>query len=463
MPTSLLTAGSRAIQAGADIEFQDGNLRPLDLEHSDTVAVSLVGAPYIPEIRKQIGGRHRLILGGQVLNGLVQKWTEKGVAIDGRVLALQHESTQQFVRLFGMHAYNGNDDSEFAHALGIRPGDLPDVFHTSLIPAFEKLDDGVLRAYLSMEFSFFLSQGCKKDCSFCAAVRTSRDTAGVLRKVGEQYRHMNDGINDKLPNVVEQDLRWLTENAESFNLQSLTLYLSNLDLFQTPSKLEQFADIVLALKKAYPGFQFRMRGLCTTESFVGACKDEPAVVRKMVDAGLYMLGFGIDGDPHAEDVKASIHKKFNTSENCLNAIRLSREHGITPETLMVFGHEEDTQQTMTGAIRFAADMQDAYGAVPRPHLSKALIPGNDGWRDPLNAELVEMRLNNQDLFYNDDFTCRASSITHPDPLRRAQVNEAYEKMTRLERATTLPLFPREPADPELTALHEYLNTGKYDR
>ena len=61
MPTGLLTAGSRAIQAGADIHFQDGNLRSLDLASSDAVGVTLIGPPYIPEVRCQIGIDRKLI------------------------------------------------------------------------------------------------------------------------------------------------------------------------------------------------------------------------------------------------------------------------------------------------------------------------------------------------------------------------------------------------------------------
>lgn len=436
MPTSLLTAGSRAIQAGADIEFQDGNLHPLKLEDAETVGVSLIGSPYIPEVRRQIGERHRLILGGRVIAGLTQS------------------SVQQFVRLFGMRAYNGNDDSEFGHALGVRAGDFPAVMETSLIPAYEKLSTDDLRAYLSTEFSFFLSRGCKKDCSFCPAERTIRDPhSGALIKMTEEYRDLQ---------IVERDLRWLTEKALSFRFQQLEIYLCNLDLFQTPSKLREFAGIVLALKKAHPGFVYRLRGLSTTESFVGACEDHPEIVRAMVDAGLHRLGFGVDGDPAAEEVKRSIHKKFNTMENCVNAIRLAREHGITPETLMVFGHEEDTRESLKGAVRFTKRMIKEYGAIPRPHASKAFVPGNDSWTDPQYAKQIESLLNNPELFHNLDFTCEPSTLTHPDPAKRAEVSRAYRIIIEMPESETKITYPFEPEDPELTEFHKTLNEGRYD-
>ena len=51
MPTSLLTAGARLLNAGIDVTFHDENLRPLEVS-SNYVGFNLLGAPYIPEVIK---------------------------------------------------------------------------------------------------------------------------------------------------------------------------------------------------------------------------------------------------------------------------------------------------------------------------------------------------------------------------------------------------------------------------
>ena len=49
MPTSLFTAGARLVQRGVDVEFHDENIRPRKVT-SRYVGISLVGAPYIPDV-----------------------------------------------------------------------------------------------------------------------------------------------------------------------------------------------------------------------------------------------------------------------------------------------------------------------------------------------------------------------------------------------------------------------------
>jgi len=56
LPSSLATVGSRILQAGGEIDFQDGNLREPHFDNP-RIGVNVVGAPYIPvviELRKKI-------------------------------------------------------------------------------------------------------------------------------------------------------------------------------------------------------------------------------------------------------------------------------------------------------------------------------------------------------------------------------------------------------------------------
>ena len=106
-------------------------------------------------------------------------------------------------------------------------------------------------------------------------------------------------------------------------------------------------------------------------------------------AGFNTVGFGIDG--MTPQVWKSVGKGHNTEDKCLEAIRSAREDfGITPEVLMVFGHVgADTEETLKLAYEFTIDMVHRYRAIPRPHVSKAFIPGNNGWRHPNYSAAVE--------------------------------------------------------------------------
>src|SRR3989344_7837955 len=67
-PTSLWTVGAKLIEAGADIEFADENLRSVDTESADVVGINLVGAPYIPLVRERfrsaLAGDQPWVIGG---------------------------------------------------------------------------------------------------------------------------------------------------------------------------------------------------------------------------------------------------------------------------------------------------------------------------------------------------------------------------------------------------------------
>ena len=70
------------------------------------------------------------------------------------------------------------------------------------------------------------------------------------------------------------------------------------------------------------------------------------------------------------------------SSRGVDAIASAKSDGLTPETLMVFGHHGvDTENSLIKAVEFTQAMWDQYGSLPRPHVAKSVVPGNDGWRD----------------------------------------------------------------------------------
>ncbi len=445
LPTSLLTAGARLLHAGVKVKFHDENLAPADLS-SRYVGVNLIGSAYIPEMIKlqgrivqEIGEDPTFLLGGRVVDGL---------------------TPSQFDQLFG-DSYNGNNDEVLTRILGINPAVLPSPEKTSLIPAYQKLDDKVMKKYLEQEISLYVSQGCKFSCNFCAAVRTVKDPfTGKVTKIKESYRD---------PSIIHDELDYLVSRAEKLDLHKLQIYLSNLDLFQTPSELLKFAQAVKEVKNNHHGFDIQMRALSTVDSFLEARDSRKSllsgkkVVEEMIEAGLEKIGFGIDGMTPA--VWNAIKKGHNSQDACIEAIRSSREDfGLTPETLMVFGHEGiDTEETLALAYQFTLDMVDRFGAIPRPHVAKAFIPGNDGWNNQRYATQIQALLDHPESFQSLDFTALPSLITHPNPALRDVTTGYFMQICDIPSNKTLYVKPITPElTPEEADEVKRFNQGRYD-
>ena len=440
MPTSLLTVGARLLNAGAEVTFHDENIKPLEVS-SDYVGFNLLGAPYIPEVIKlqekirQEQGEKTFLVGGQVVSGLSQN---------------------QLERLLGTSTHNGNDDSTLAKVLGIDEKALVSPEKTSLIPAYERLGDEAMKEYLSREFSLYVSQGCKFFCDFCAAVRTYRDPAtGQTTKVKESYRD---------PSIIQADLSYLVGKAKSFGLGELQLYVSNLDVFQTPTQLLSFAYAVQEVQRENPDFKIALRGLATVDSFLRARENMPNSIEELVNAGFNTVGFGVDG--WTKEVWTAVKKGHNTEERCLEAIRSTREDfGMTPEILMVFGHPAaDTEESLRAKYQVTRMSVGAYGAVPRPHVSKDFIPGNNGWRSPEHLGAVESLLGHPEAFQSLDFTALPSPLTHPNGKIRELATKYFLKMCELPGNTTKHVKPIMPglSPLELEAIKEF-NEGRFDR
>src|SRR3989338_1006177 len=129
-PTSLWTVGAKLIEAGADIDFADENLRPAETGRYDTIGVNLVGAPYIPVVRERFrrifeNGKD-LLIGGKVVTGLSQS---------------------QFFTLFGGNAIPGSHLLEVVRKTGAQYGQLEKDEDTSLIPSYKKITDDSMREY----------------------------------------------------------------------------------------------------------------------------------------------------------------------------------------------------------------------------------------------------------------------------------------------------------------------------
>jgi len=427
MPTSLQTVAARLEHVGIETKIFDENFRKANLGTNIT-GVNLVGAPYIPEvidlqrrIRGERSGDGRFLLGGKVVSGL---------------------KPNEFTKLFGPDSANGNIDLMLQTNLDVQSV-LPQKENVSLIGIYEKIDDDDMCEYLSREFSFYLSQGCNQGCTFCAADKQQR----------EQYRDIAIAI---------KDLEYLIKRAKKLGINKLSIYLSNLDLFQSPEMLYNFSQEIKRLKEENPGFEIETRGLSRVTSFLSAAKKHEQWVQAIKDSGLSTVGFGADG---FDDTVFKLMDKNQTIAECEQAIRTAkRDFGITSEILMVFGHYgADTAETLGAAYKFTVDMMDQYGAIPRPHISKSFIPGNEGWRNPDDhqARCINRLIEDPKMFQILDFTTLASELTHPDKKIRDIVNGYYLKICELSPLSTQWTSPQ--------GLHETieqnraLNRGRYDR
>lgn len=183
----------------------------------------------------------------------------------------------------------------------------------------------------------------------------------------------------------------------------------------------------------------------------------------MDQAGLWSIGFGVDGT--SKKVWRSIKKGHNNLDECIEAIRLTREEfGIVPEIFMVIGHEEDTPEVLAQDIEFTLDMVDRFGATPRPYVAKNIVPGNSGWKDPKNQEYVEKLIEHPDNFFALEYGALPSPLTHPNRDMREAIKNAFHMLASIPGNTTEIIYPIS-ADIKENVKNIYLrlNEGKFDR
>jgi hypothetical protein len=442
--TSLRTVGSILDAEHVDVTLHDENVHAVESLQSNIIGLNLLWAPYIPvvietmqRLKKNFWNDLLFVLWWQVLTQKKSR-TWKILGLDD----------SQFKSLFWDGVVNGMKPWVLESLLDLE--NLPDERGVSLVPMYKKLSDEEFKVYFSREISLYVSQGCKFTCDFCAAEKNQK----------EKYREAE---------TIEKDLFYIMARLQDLWEHHLDIYMSNLDVFQSPDELEKFADMMWNLRRNISwflcaDFTFSFRGLAGTKSFVDLEKNHPKILEKLVAAGFNTVGYGVDG--MWPDVWKGIKKPQNDEKNILDAIRISKEkYNITPELLMVFGHVGvDTEQSLKHAYDFVEAMVDKYGAIPRPHIAKQCIPGNDGRSDPKFQKEVNMLIENPTLFQSLDFTALASKLTHPDKKFRDMVNHYYLEMCKLPGNTTQPIIPYDIWDTQqIIEQKKKENIGKFDR
>jgi len=232
-------------------------------------------------------------------------------------------------------------------------------------------------------------------------------------------------------------------------------------------KIMKVRSSVKKICKDNQGFRIGTRGLATVPFFI-KYKDKFAdVFHELVESGFHTIGFGVDG---WDNKLWKELRKGNTQDDCIEAIRSAKEDfGMTPEILMVFGHDlgngtKDTVESLEGAYAICNEMAERYGAIPRPHISKSIIPGNEGWLRPENADIVDLLIEHPEAFQSLDFTALPSALTHPDSTIRELASRYYLKICSIPGNTTQHVKPITPdmSQQEIEEVRQY-NIGRYDR
>lgn len=351
------------------------------IRSSDVVGVSAYGAPYIP-----------------VALAFAQAWHHTGVPIVVGGQAAEALTQEQFAGVFaGTNARSSTDYWGEYDAPLLNPfccSQRP-IFH-HVIPAYQ------LREHFARELPLFVSQGCNKQCTFCAAAKARQETFVQ-------------------PDVFRDTLDGILQMARGLGFTQLSFYASSLDFFQNPKVIAQYLRIISEVSRK-TGVLVRLRCLSCMDSFLRASTKLPDFATLIRDAGLWSIGFGVDGAD--ESVWRRLKKYQNDIHDVAKCLDLCTALGIRPEVLLVMGFSADTPQSLWNNMKSAIHYVRRWRTVIlRPYLAKELVPGNEAWLDSPSraAHLVA----NPDQFFNLDFASIGSQTTHPDRAHRLLSNLAY--------------------------------------
>ncbi|MEA3031983.1 MAG: Radical superfamily [Sphingomonadales bacterium] len=415
---------------GLDVKVYDENISEW-CGSEEIVGLGSIGSPYMAAIASRISelgarGISKLIVGGQGIRGL---------------------TSDEFSRLFGANTINGSVDSQLVTAQ-IVSATPPPQESVSIARQIAELSDTAFRLYFSAEVPLYLSQGCRFSCTFCGAERSHPGAA-----VRERYRELS---------CVEAELTQIVQRSQALGILENKFYLSNLDLFQTPATLSRFVDSARSVTVAFPNHKLRFRGLSTTNAFMSVYRKSPELIHKFAEVGLEQVGFGIDGA--TPEVWRAIRKPHSKS-NCLDAIAVAREvFDLQPEALMVFGHDgHDDARSLSLAVSTVKFLSDQYGAIPRPHVAKGLVPGNDGWVLGDGGWQKPFLLEYPWAFQFLDFTCLPTDLTHQDPDFRAAVKTSFLEICEMPNCLTQYVLPEDRRLPrEQYTEASLFNRGRFD-
>ena len=313
------------------------------------------------------------------------------------------------------------NNTDIANAIGLE-NRIPDAGNISLSNIYEEIDKEEMKEYLSRESALYISQGCLYNCKFC----------GAEKNQPERFKDLD---------FFTEDLRTLAYMAKEFGYKKLEFYASNLDFFQNPLVIVNYLQAIIDVKNEV-GIDIRVRCLACMRTFLKAVKIIPNLKTLLHEAGLWSIGFGVDGSDKM--VWKAQNKNQNNEVDVLKCLDICKEYGITTEVLLIMGFTQDTRKTLwknfVNAFKYVTKYKNV---VLRPYLAKEIIPGNEEWdkRPDFQNKFVE----NPELFYNLDFCMVGSRLTYPRFWHRFFSNLTFLAIcaiyTPFGRCLTSPLLP----------------------
>lgn len=348
------------------------------------------------------------------------------------------------VLMAGTNAVQFLSQSDWAKA-GVDP-DKIELFTNPMAPVLDKHPKYRDAYLMAPERALVLSRGCNKKCEFCGAL---------------------NGVPEKFFDITSfwVDLNHQIKRAKELGLEHLEYYLTSLDLFQNPETVADYLELIGAVSAAND-FPIKLRGLSCMNSFIRASWVIPNLAELCRKAGLWCLGFGIDGI--RKEVWQKLGKGHNHLEDIEEVANLTRDMRIRMEILMFVGNDDRPvtpkeaqfftvllMQQLTAktwpliqalmdpkpaiklaeeTLAFTTHLLDTHDhTVARIHVAK-ILTGSKWWKKMPLAIKLEY-LCDPTLFYNVDVLAAASPITHPDPKFRHALNKAYLKFLWRERQT----------------------------
>ncbi len=412
---SLIAIASRLSVMGYEVVILDLNIYEETstyaqeiISKASFICISLTGTPYIPDAitfaKKLTVLGTPLLLGGQGAETISQK---------------------QFDCLFAnTNAIRIATELDLLNTLKIQ-GTYPGVFEIGYSTTWKLLDEQSVKTYLENEMTLVVSQGCKLDCSFCAA----------KKKRSETFRDLAH---------FESDLRYIAGEARRYGISRIKFYASSLDFFQSEIvarsevRIEEVLRVMARVRKE-TGIDIQTRCLSTMKSFLAASESITNLGKLLNEAGLYRIGFGVDGsDP---SVWKSQNKTHNKPHQAIECIQQTAKYGVCSEILMVVGFPQDTLRTLMLNV-FSVFRYSRYeNVILRAYMAKVIAPGNDEW----NEETAKPFIDDPSRFHQIDYCAFASKTTHPRLWHRILSNICYGTLMLLfapsGRSVTYPVFP----------------------
>ena len=211
------------------------------------------------------------------------------------------------------------------------------------------------------------SRGCPYSCTFCSNFRTQ----------GKQFRYRS-------PENVLAEIDFLVKN---YGVKELNILDDNFTFM--PKRVEEICDGLIQR-----GYDLELK----TGNGIRADRVTPELLKKMKQAGFYLVAFGIESGN--EEILKKM-RKGERKEHIVNAVKWAKEAGLMTEGFFMFGNEGEGKQEMLDTIQFAKDLDLnfaqflVYTPVPgSPYADKLIKEGkvfSQKWEDfnAFNSPLFE--------------------------------------------------------------------------